>query len=215
MANIDKAEWHYGGNYPADLPAENGGTHIGMFLAWIVSRGLSSGTMKRHAGEMMQQVLERRITGRTLLFEALDEKFFEALLNKRGKEFVRDYYETNSYITDYDRILGGSLPSTYHVADTWENYDKLAPVLNDRFDRWERGEKPPIPPKDPALIAHEEAQSRYFDALFEASKHLRTDSAKSIELLERYIAGESNVTFKAAAEKELRIVREKYGRDAT
>jgi hypothetical protein len=28
--SYDRADWHYGGNYPKGLPPENGGTHIGM-----------------------------------------------------------------------------------------------------------------------------------------------------------------------------------------
>lgn len=35
MANIDRADWHYDGQYPKGLPPENGGTHIGMFLVWV------------------------------------------------------------------------------------------------------------------------------------------------------------------------------------
>jgi hypothetical protein len=44
MGNIDRADWHYGGGdlYPKELPPENGGTHIGMYLAWIVQHGLAS-----------------------------------------------------------------------------------------------------------------------------------------------------------------------------
>ena len=36
----DDASWHYGGDFPKDLPIEAGGTHIGMFFAWAVSSGL-------------------------------------------------------------------------------------------------------------------------------------------------------------------------------
>lgn len=38
MTSIDKADWHNGsGEYPKDLPDENGGTHIGMYFAWIIN----------------------------------------------------------------------------------------------------------------------------------------------------------------------------------
>jgi hypothetical protein len=37
---IDRADWHYGGDFPAELPDENGGTHIGMYLAWIINNHL-------------------------------------------------------------------------------------------------------------------------------------------------------------------------------
>jgi hypothetical protein len=87
MGNIDRADWHYGGN-------------------------------------------------RDRLLTELDEKFFPELLNKEGKAFTHDYYESNDYINDYDTTLGGDLESLYHVEDTWDNYDKIAPVLDQRLQAW-------------------------------------------------------------------------------
>ena len=69
MSNIDRADWHYGGNYPRDLPPQNGGTHIGMYLAWIVHRGLGSEELAEMGGDTFQLVLERAVTGRDLLFK--------------------------------------------------------------------------------------------------------------------------------------------------
>jgi hypothetical protein len=37
----DRIDWHSGGEYPDDLPAENGGIHIGMFLAWAFGQGMA------------------------------------------------------------------------------------------------------------------------------------------------------------------------------
>jgi hypothetical protein len=50
MGNIDRADWHYGGGdlYPKELPPENGGTHIGMYLAWIIQRGLGSAMLQKY-----------------------------------------------------------------------------------------------------------------------------------------------------------------------
>lgn len=136
MGNIDRADWHYGGNYPSGLPQENGGTHIGIYLAWIIQRQLGSKTLEKYAGVMFQRVLHRQATGRDLLFSELDEKFFPELLTKEARAFTRDYYETNEYVNDYDRVLGGTLETLYHVDDTWENYDKMAPILDERLRTW-------------------------------------------------------------------------------
>ena len=38
----DDASWHFGGDYPEDLPDENGATHIGMFLAWCIAHNFFS-----------------------------------------------------------------------------------------------------------------------------------------------------------------------------
>jgi hypothetical protein len=144
MGNIDRADWHYGGNFPAGLPAENGGTHIGMYLAWIVERGLASPRLLKEAGPSLQLLRERKITGRSLLLSELDEKFFDALLAPAGRDFTRDYYETDVYFADYDGALATGLPTTYHVEDSWENYDRIAAVIDERFAQWQRGVKPTL-----------------------------------------------------------------------
>ncbi|SRR6266571_8507219 len=145
-AAIDSADWHYGGNYPAGLPPENAGTHIGMYLAWIISRNLAGEDLVRHAGDTYTWVLNREVTGRDLLFTKLDEKFFDQLLSPEGQAFTRSYYESNGYANDYDRVLCGDLPSLYHVADTWENFDKLAPVIDERLAAWRALQERPIDP---------------------------------------------------------------------
>lgn len=136
MATIDRADWHYGGDYPSGLPPENGGTHIGIYLAWIIHHGLGSRALEEYTGDMYHRVLDRQATGRDLLLSALDEKFFPELLTKEGRAFTRDYYESNDYLNDYDRVLGGTLESLYHVADDWVNFDLMARVLDERFAEW-------------------------------------------------------------------------------
>jgi hypothetical protein len=136
MSNIDRADWHYGGNYPEDLPSENAGTHIGMYLAWIVHQNLGSDELVEMGGDTCKLVLERAVTGRDLLFKELDEKFFDRLLNEEARAFTAAYYETNDYVNDYDRVLGGNLASLYEVEDTWQNYDKIARVIDERFAEW-------------------------------------------------------------------------------
>src|SRR5437588_11537765 len=124
MENIDRADWHYGGSYPVDLPPENGGTHIGMYLAWVIERDLASSRLLKEAGPSLERLRDRAITGRQLLLSELDETFFDGLLTKTGKEFTRDYYETHAYFADYGEVLAEGLPSTYYVEDSWANYDK-------------------------------------------------------------------------------------------
>jgi hypothetical protein len=136
MANIDRADWHYGGNYPSDLPPGNAATHIGMYLAWVILRGFASEDLVKLAGDTYNWVRNREVTGGELLLTKLDEKFFEELLTAEGLAFTKSYYETNGYANDYDRVLGGNLPTLYHVQDTWENFDKLAPVIDERLAAW-------------------------------------------------------------------------------
>lgn len=117
-----------------------------MYLAWVIGHGLDSAALRRLAGDGREAVLQRRISGRTLLLERLDGKFFEALLTPEGRAFTRGYYETNQYLQDYDAVLGADLPTLYHVEDSWENFDRLAPVLDRRLAQWRAGLPPDSSP---------------------------------------------------------------------
>lgn len=147
---FDKVDWHSGAeNYPADLPPEAGGTHIGLFLAWIIMNDLYGEMHREDSSEAIEAVKSRRMTGREFLQQACDEKFWDEDLNAVGNAFARWYYggDTNQgdppdyrgfYDADYERVLASGLKSPYHVADTWENYDKIAPVITKRFEEWKR-----------------------------------------------------------------------------
>jgi hypothetical protein len=135
----DRADSHYGGDFPAGLPPENGGTHIGMFLAWAIHRDLAGESHRQGSGGPLAAVRERRMTGRELLFSQCDEKFTEEDLNDDGNAFAKEYYEktgAGGYLSDYETTLGGGLPSLYHVADTWENFDRIAAVIDRRYAQW-------------------------------------------------------------------------------
>jgi len=75
----DRVDWHYGGDYPKDLPPENGGTHIGIFLAWAIIHNLEGEL--HHEDERDQKALQairdRTMTGRDFLIRQCDEKFWE------------------------------------------------------------------------------------------------------------------------------------------
>jgi hypothetical protein len=111
--------------------------------AWIRRAGRCCGRLWTEGDRQSQaslalyeRVLRREATGRDLLYSALDEKFFTQLLSPEGQAFTKDYYESNGYVNDYDQVLGGQLETLYHVADTWDNYDRIAAVLDARFEAW-------------------------------------------------------------------------------
>lgn len=209
-ASIDRAEWHYAGDFPSELPSQNGGTHIGMYLAWIIQRNLASAVLRRLARDFLPPLQARKITGRELLFRALDEKFVASLLTKVGKDFTRDYYETHCYIDDYEVVLGGSLPTLYHVADSWGNYDKLAPVLDQRFQRWQQGEAPPAS----ALRAQlKQLEEEYLDTILAVAGKLPNDPTAAIAIFEQYLSREPLAVYRDRARREIERLRIKYGLD--
>ncbi len=134
--SYDRADWHYGGDFPAELPPEKGATHIGMFLAWAIQRGLVGQLHLEESADAVQAVRNRQMTGSQFLISQCDAKFTDEDLNDEGNRFANDYYETNEYFDDYDATLGNDLPTLYHAQDTWTNFDLVASVIDLRYREW-------------------------------------------------------------------------------
>ena len=137
---IDRADWHYGGDYPEELPPKNGGTHIGMFLAWVIHNSLEGPELREYAQESLEAVKARRMTGCEFLFTECDEKLIESDLSDEANAFAAWYYSTPEgempYVDDYSNALAEDLPTVYYVADSWENYDKIAPIISAAYAQW-------------------------------------------------------------------------------
>jgi hypothetical protein len=152
--SYDKAKWHFEGDYPEDLPPENGGTHIGMFLAWTILNGLEGEPHRKESKRDLTRVRNRKMTGRDFLFRNCDGVLTEEDLNDEGNAFARSYFADpdrggyGKYMADYAKALDtAALPSEYHVEDTWENYDKLAALIDRRYAAWRKKQTPKPPRK--------------------------------------------------------------------
>jgi len=128
------------------LPKGHAATHIGMFLAWAAQHQLLNDLHEQRSATLVAQLRNRQITGRQFFEAACREQFAEKDLNVEGNAFAEQYYrsldgERGPYFEDYKKILTTSLPSFWHVADTWENYDKIAPVVTRRYEQWKNPPK--------------------------------------------------------------------------
>lgn len=140
----DDASWHYGGDFPTDLPPEAGATHIAMFVAWALSNGLSGDLHSLDSPADFAILLDRRETPGQWFVRNCDEKFTNEDLNDEGNAFATAYYQSIGeanplYLDDYARAFPRN-PDLYSVPDTWENYDRIAPLISKRFATW-RGDK--------------------------------------------------------------------------
>ncbi len=136
MASIDRADWHYGNGFPENLPEENGGTHIGMYLNWIIDNELVGEFHLTESKDGIEKVKSGKITGRDFLFDYCDGKFWNEELNETGIKFTENYYSTDKYFDDYSEILTSELESIYQVEDNRKNYELIKERLDKRFKKW-------------------------------------------------------------------------------
>src|SRR5712672_207837 len=127
------------------LPEGHAATHIGMFLAWAAQHQLLNDFHEQRSATLVAQLRNRQITGRQFFEAACNERFAEKDLNVEGNAFAEHYYrnsagEKGPYFADYRKTAAARLPSFWHVPDTWESYDTIAPVITRQF---EQGRKPP------------------------------------------------------------------------
>ena len=141
----EDVSWHSGAeDFPKELPAEAGGTHTGMFLAWALLGGLGSPELSRDA----QSLRSRATTPGRFFYDQQDGKFVGEQLNDEGNAFAAVYFEPEKggYLHDYADVLAQDVETAYHVADTWANFERLKPMLDRRLAEWRRGE---LKPKQP------------------------------------------------------------------
>jgi hypothetical protein len=60
------------------------------------------------------------------------------MFTEKGNAFIYDYFnsKTDSYFHDYENTLAKGLPSYFFVEDSWENYEKLAKIIDSRLEVW-------------------------------------------------------------------------------
>lgn len=135
MSKLDDVSWHLGGGeFPADIPEENSATHIGLFVAWAINKGLWRALPGIDWSTHAEMVRNRTITGRNFVLTQCDGKLLSEMLNDEGASFAQTYYP-HTYLGDFRRTLASSLASDYLVQDTWDNYDRMAAVIDSRFEK--------------------------------------------------------------------------------
>lgn len=136
----DRADFDYSTS-DEPLPKGHAATHIGIFLAWAAFHGLINEYHEQSSASLLKQLRARQITGRQFFEAACNERFAEKDLNVEGNAFAEHYYrnaagEKGAYFPDYRKTTAAGLPSFWHVPDTWESYDKIAPAITRRFEQW-------------------------------------------------------------------------------
>ncbi|QIW15538.1 hypothetical protein A4G20_03935 [Pasteurellaceae bacterium RH1A] len=145
MMAIDRMDWHYDAeDFPKDIPTENAGVHIGFFLAWAFEQGMAGELHIEDDQEALEQLAKREITGVDFLIKCCDEKLWGEDFNEEGEAFAVDYYENDdsdfaqsfgNYLSDFNEVF--SEYDAYRVPNDWEHFERIKPILNERFVQWQ------------------------------------------------------------------------------
>ena len=138
----DKAKYHYGGDYPEELPDEQAFVHTGLYLGWIIDRDLYSEHFRNEAAGLVTRFKAREVTGPEV-YEWWDGCLVSDMLSDEGNGFSQAYFDFDRghFLGDYEELFLGGLPSLYHVDGSWENYERLRARLDERFAEWQRGQR--------------------------------------------------------------------------
>ena len=134
---LDKGKWHWEGDYPAELDPERGSTHIAMYFAWAVDNHHVS---SKFAGEAIIARFRSREVNLLELMQWFDDVLAPDMLTDEAAAFSARYYggeEEPIYIEDYSNLLAANLPTPYHVEPTFENYERIKPMIQERFETWQ------------------------------------------------------------------------------
>lgn len=111
-----------------------------MFVAWCLLNGIGGDLHVTDLPDLLEELKARQLTPGAFFIKACDEKFTDEDLSDEGNAFAKVYYDATGaeYIGDYQATLCADLPTVYHVADTWENFEKLSTVILARYDAWKK-----------------------------------------------------------------------------
>jgi hypothetical protein len=132
----DKAAQHFlTGGFPESLPIEQAHVHIGMYMGWIIDKELYSEFFEEESDTQIYRFKRREISP-ALLSGTWNGYLASELFTEAGNMFTYYYYGGGLYKKDYQKILASTLPSIYHVKDSWENFKLISAKISERYQVW-------------------------------------------------------------------------------
>ena len=110
---------------------------FGMLLGWFVDTDMVSDDFRTEAGKQLERVRRRSLTG-PKLYEWADGVLTDDMLSEVGDKFARHYVGGGGarYLQDFRRTLCSGEQSEFDVEDSWENYEKLKPIIDATLALW-------------------------------------------------------------------------------
>ncbi|SDE10267.1 hypothetical protein [Aquimonas voraii] len=136
MKKLDDAEIYLLNFEQAGTPPSAATTHIGMFLAWALLKGLGASS---HINFDYHRLKAREITGSEFLNRYCGSTLVDKKdLNETGAAFANWYYDRyfHDYLDTFGLSPNASLDVLAKVSDNWQNYERVATVLDTRLLEW-------------------------------------------------------------------------------
>lgn len=129
----DDASWHYSGDFPADQPAEQGGTHIALFLKWCFVKGWAGELHTQEQPEDVARVITGQLSATEFFFRYCDGKLTDEDLNDAGNHFAQQYYgDDGLYLQDYAEHFGELM---YVTPESRHDFDRFSELLDARVSK--------------------------------------------------------------------------------
>ena len=134
---FDKAKFHDGAVEQLGLDEEQSFVHTGLFFAWLINNGLMSDFFVDETGSMIQKLKDRKISPSTV-YKNWDGVLIGDMLSDEGFNFSMSYFDFDkgTYIADYEKAFNVTGDKVFTVKDTWDNYDKIKPLIDAAYKKW-------------------------------------------------------------------------------
>ena len=137
----DNVTWHEEAAAAAGQPIEHAFAHIGLFLEWIVRRGLSS---PETIPARFVAAVERNEIGPAEFMALTRGSLSPDDLSDEGRAFTDAYY--GRYLDDFSALFGDEV--TYGVTADADAFEQIARVIDQRHAEWIYAGRPEMPPED-------------------------------------------------------------------
>jgi len=134
---FDKAKYHDNSVAELGLSDVQSFVHTGLFLVWLVNNELMSDFFVSETGNEIEN-LKVRTSSPLGIYEYWDGVLIGEMLSRAGFNFALDYFdfEKGTYMKDYERVFSVTPERVFEVKGTWDNYDKLKPVIDAAYEKW-------------------------------------------------------------------------------
>lgn len=137
---FDKAEWHEKSVLEEGQDLEQSFVHTGLFFAWLINNNMISNEFLKETSSPILEDFRNRKLSPSYLYKDWDGVLKGEMLTEEGYNFTLSYYESpGTYLDDYyDKAFIANNGKLFNIMDTWENYDKLKPFIDEAYKHWRK-----------------------------------------------------------------------------